>query len=209
MTVKQILLMIPPGAELLETAVFTDVFGWDMLAGSKSCRLVSAGINKTQATAFHQSFCPQLLLKDTDPADFAALALPGGFPRYGYFDAEHDPDFLRIAEHFIRQDKPLAAVCTGVLLLARCGLLRGRTATIYPGENGRWQEQLRQEGVLLAKEKLCQDASLISADGPASAHLAALRLLELLTDGNNARHTAEMIGWPDYSKGDNYERTDY
>jgi protease I len=66
---------------------------------------------------------------DVDPAAYDALVVPGGrAPEYLRLDAS----VLAITRHFMEADKPVAAICHGLQLLAAAGVLKGRTCTAYP-----------------------------------------------------------------------------
>jgi protease I len=68
-------------------------------------------------------------LADVDPADYAAIVIPGGrAPEY----LRNNEDAKRIVRHFFEADAPVAATCHGPLLLAAAGVLTGRTSSIYP-----------------------------------------------------------------------------
>jgi protease I len=67
--------------------------------------------------------------KDVDETTYDALVLPGG----------RAPEYLRlndrvveIVRHFVDQDKPIAAICHGLQILAAAGGIEGRTLTAYP-----------------------------------------------------------------------------
>ena len=80
---------------------------------------------------------------DVRPEQYDALVIPGGrAPEY----LRLDPRVLQIARHFAETNKPIAAVCHGLQILAAAGVLKGRTATGYPavgpeisGCGGTWQ----------------------------------------------------------------------
>jgi len=62
-------------------------------------------------------------------ADYDALVIPGG----------RAPEYLRLREpvralvrEFADADKPIAAICHGLQLLAACGVLAGKSCTAYP-----------------------------------------------------------------------------
>ncbi|WP_433178541.1 DJ-1/PfpI family protein [Actinoallomurus sp. CA-150999] len=66
---------------------------------------------------------------DVDPADYAALVLPGGrAPEY----IRGDADCRRIVRHFAEAAKPIAALCHGPLVLAAAGVLASRSSSAYP-----------------------------------------------------------------------------
>jgi len=66
---------------------------------------------------------------EIDPADYDALVIPGGrAPEYLRLNER----VLEIARHFAEADKPIAAICHALQLLAAAGVLKGRKATAYP-----------------------------------------------------------------------------
>lgn len=66
---------------------------------------------------------------DIRPESYDALVIPGGrAPEY----IRLNPRVLEIVRHFAEADKPIAAICHGVQLLAAAGVLAGREATGYP-----------------------------------------------------------------------------
>ncbi|HEX7009810.1 MAG TPA: DJ-1/PfpI family protein, partial [Phycisphaeraceae bacterium] len=76
----------------------------------------------------HQ-FTLNATFEDVRPEDYDALVVPGG----------RSPEYLRlnervleVARHFSQQNKPIAAICHGLQLLAAAGVLRGKRATAYP-----------------------------------------------------------------------------
>lgn len=63
------------------------------------------------------------------PEEYDALVIPGGrAPEY----IRLNPDVLRIVRHFADAEKPIAAVCHGLQVLAAAGVLKGRACTGYP-----------------------------------------------------------------------------
>ena len=70
-----------------------------------------------------------IAFRDVNPADYAALVLPGGrAPEYLRYDA----DLLRITRGFFTTNKPVASVCHGIEILATADVLRGRKVTTIP-----------------------------------------------------------------------------
>jgi protease I len=60
---------------------------------------------------------------------YDALVLPGGrAPEY----LRLDPRVLQIVRHFFETNKPVAAICHAMQILAAAGVLKGRTCTAYP-----------------------------------------------------------------------------
>ncbi len=66
---------------------------------------------------------------EIDPASYDALVVPGGrAPEYIRLNAK----VLEITRHFANANKPIAAICHGLQLLAAAGVLTGKTCTAYP-----------------------------------------------------------------------------
>ena len=66
---------------------------------------------------------------EIDPSAYAGLVVPGGrAPEY----LRLNDDVLGIVRHFAEADKPIAAICHGLQLLAAAGVLKGRSCTAYP-----------------------------------------------------------------------------
>jgi protease I len=66
---------------------------------------------------------------DVKPEQYDALVVPGGrAPEY----IRLYPRVLEIVRHFFDTNKPVAAVCHGLQILAAAGVLKGRTCTAYP-----------------------------------------------------------------------------
>lgn len=66
---------------------------------------------------------------EVDPKEYDALVLPGGrAPEY----IRLEEDVLEAVRHFAAENKPIAAVCHAVQLLAAAGVLEGRSCTGYP-----------------------------------------------------------------------------
>ncbi|MFQ5731729.1 MAG: DJ-1/PfpI family protein [Planctomycetaceae bacterium] len=66
---------------------------------------------------------------EIDPGDYDALLVPGGrAPEY----IRLNPRVLEIVRHFHAADKPIAAICHGLQLLAAAGALRGKSCAAYP-----------------------------------------------------------------------------
>ena len=66
---------------------------------------------------------------DVVPADYAGLVIPGGrAPEYLRLNTR----VLEIVQHFANENKPIAAICHGLQLLAAADVLKGRSCTAYP-----------------------------------------------------------------------------
>jgi protease I len=102
----------PTKKEVLFTVVHDFEPGWEIVTEKPGYRFLSVD------AAF----------KDVDPEDFDGLLLPGGrAPEYIRMLPEIEP----IVRHFFEADKPVAAMCHGVLLITKYGFARGRKMTTF------------------------------------------------------------------------------
>ncbi len=66
---------------------------------------------------------------DVIVTEFDAIVIPGGrAPEY----LRTNPKVLEVVQHFMQNNKPIAAICHGLQLLAAAKVLEGRTCTAYP-----------------------------------------------------------------------------
>ena len=66
---------------------------------------------------------------DVRAESYDALVLPGGrAPEY----IRLDPRVLQIVRHFFEANKPVAAICHAMQILAAANVLKGRSCTAYP-----------------------------------------------------------------------------
>ncbi|AEH38815.1 DJ-1/PfpI family protein [Halopiger xanaduensis] len=91
-----------------------------------------------------------------DPADYDALVVPGG--RAPEYLRTYD-EVLEIVRHFFAEDKPVAALCHGLQILAAADVLEGRTCTAYPaleadvrGAGGNWEDEVTRDGNLVTAQ---------------------------------------------------------
>lgn len=75
------------------------------------------------------NFTLNATFSEADPSSYDALLIPGG----------RAPEYLRLNERvieivreFANADKPIAAICHGLQLLAAAGVLSGKACTAYP-----------------------------------------------------------------------------
>lgn len=93
-----------------------------------------------------------------DPASPAEmLILPGGMPGAANLDASPTVDAAIV--NAVKTDAYLSAICAAPMILGRRGLLRGKSATCFPGFEG------ELEGAVLADARVVRDGKLITAAG--------------------------------------------
>jgi 4-methyl-5(b-hydroxyethyl)-thiazole monophosphate biosynthesis len=192
---KRVLLLLARGFEVLEGAAFADVFGWAATYGSEPVEIVSGAFHPRVRCAFGFEVTPDVMLEKFDSGDFHGLAIPGGFETAGYYDDAFSQPFLDIIETLHREKKPIASICVGALPLAKSGILSGRPATTYHLSGGRRMKQLADLGACAVPGPLVESGDVITSSSPATAVEVALRLLEKLTNRENAGLIRNLMGF--------------
>jgi protease I len=98
---------------------------------------------------------------EVKPDAYDGLVIPGGrAPEYLRLD-ERVLDLLR---HFVEKDKPIAAICHGLQILAAAGVVRGKRCQAYPAV----KPELHQAGATWDEpagglDNACVDGNLVTA----------------------------------------------
>lgn len=193
---KKVLLLLANGFETYEASVFIDVIGWNLIDGDKSTELVTCGITREVKTSFNQKVIADTLVSEINIDDYDALAIPGGFEEYDFYRDAYSAEFSRLIQEFDKRDKIIASICVGALAIGKSGVLNGRNGTTYNGEH---RERLRQFGVNVIDAPIVVDENILTSWNPSTAVDVALKLLELLTDRNNAEYIRKLMGFAEFA----------
>ncbi len=95
--------------------------------------------------------------RDVKPEEYVGLFLSGGrAPEY----LRYDKDLMRITQHFVKKNKPIAVVCHGIEIIAAAGGLQGeRRATTV----AKCELDITQTGGVYVNEPFVVDGNLVSA----------------------------------------------
>ncbi|HVY26584.1 MAG TPA: DJ-1 family glyoxalase III [Polyangiaceae bacterium] len=122
------------------------------------------------------------LLERVNVSDYDALVLPGGpASKTLREDARAQATIKKAAQG----GKLLAAVCAAPTALEAAGVLRGKRATVYPGN------QLPSAHVV--EERVVEDGNVITSRGPGTSMAFALKVVERLSGAAVAKVTAERM----------------
>ncbi|TGK80432.1 hypothetical protein EHQ31_17605 [Leptospira montravelensis] len=124
---KKVLLLLAKGFESFEASVFIDVIGWNLVDGDKTTKLYTCAFQKEVEGSFGVKFKVDYLISEVDINEFDALAIPGGFEEYGFYEEAYHPDFLELIHNFNKQNKIIASICVGALPIAKSGVLHRQT----------------------------------------------------------------------------------
>ena len=105
---------------------------------------------------------PDTTLDRVKAEDFDAVIFVGGYGAEAYYgDARAHALAARVAE----SGKPLGAICVAPTILANAGVLKGRSATVWPSQS----KSIVTGGGRYTAKPVERDGNIITADGPTSA----------------------------------------
>ncbi|KXL52067.1 general stress protein 18 [Anaerotignum neopropionicum] len=191
----KVLLLLAKGFETMEFSVFIDVFGWARNDYGMDVNVETCGFKKTVVSTFHVPIIADKTIAEISMNEYDALAIPGGFEEFGFYEEAFDERFLDIIRQFHGQGKPIATICVAALSLGKSGILAGRKATTYHLGDGHRQKQLAEFGVQVVNEPIVIDNNMITSYCPATAAGVAFRLLEVLTNTEQMRIVKEAMGF--------------
>ncbi|MCK8058518.1 MULTISPECIES: DJ-1/PfpI family protein [unclassified Fusibacter] len=191
----KLLLIMTKGVEMLEASAFIDVFGWYRDISKGDIEVVTCGFNRQVVSSFNLKFEVDLLIDEVHGPEFDAIAVPGGFGYYGFYEEAFDVRLLNLINWFNQHKKIVASVCVGALVLGKSGVLDGKNATTYHLMDGRRQNQLKAMGAKIVEAPVVVDDLLITSWCPSTAPEVALKTLELMTSKETADQIRVMMGY--------------
>ena len=123
-------------------------------------------------------------INDISKDDYDMVVIPGGMPGAANLrDCKAVTDWVK---KFVDEDKYVAAICAGPMVLKEAGVSAGRTLTSYPAE--RYTAMFEDSNYINDAEQMedlvVVDGKLITSRGPATTFPFAYKLVEVL--GGNA-----------------------
>ena len=191
----KILLFLAKGFETMESSVFVDVMGWARNDYHYDVEVITCGFQKTVISTFGVPVTVDVLLKDICVDEYDALAIPGGFEEFGFYEEAFSKELSDIINKFNSQHKIIATVCVAALALAYSGILTGKKATTYHLNNGQRQKQLAEYGVEIVNEPVVKTDNIITSYCPQTAPEVAFTLLENLIGTKEMHNVKAAMGF--------------
>jgi len=114
--------------------------------------------------------------EDVHVDDYSAVVLVGG---PGSKDLVGDEQLEQIIQDAVIKKRIVAAICYAPVILAKSGVLSGKAATVWDGDNNQ-SPILEEYGVHYVKKDVVVDENFITADGPSSAAEFAIAIVRAL-----------------------------
>jgi 4-methyl-5(b-hydroxyethyl)-thiazole monophosphate biosynthesis len=191
----KVLLFLAKGFETMEFSAFIDVLGWAKHDYHYDIDMVTCGFSKTVLSAFDIPVTVDRLIDEVYTDDYDALAIPGGFEDFGFYEEAYDEKLLDLIRDFDEKRKTVATVCVAALALGKSGILKGRNATTYHLQGGHRQKQLAQFGAFVVNSPIVIDDNVITSYCPETAPGVAFSLLERLTSHEQMQIVKEAMGF--------------
>jgi 4-methyl-5(b-hydroxyethyl)-thiazole monophosphate biosynthesis len=164
-----VLVPLAQGCEELEAVTIID------LLRRAGITVISASLDESPITASRGvKLIADTTLDKALQQEFDMVVLPGGMP--GAQHLEDDPRLTELLKKMTNSGKFTAAICAAPKVLAKHGLLSGKTATSYPG----FLDQMNLPDVSYSNDTVVQDGKVITSRGPGTAMDFSLHLIELL-----------------------------
>lgn len=136
-------------------------------------KVVTVGVGSKMPVGAHGiAVCADVAENEWNIDAMDGVVLPGGMP--GTVNLAASAVVQEAVSYAAQHDLLLAAICAAPSVLGRCGLLKGRKATCYPG----FENELT--GAVVANEGVVVDGNVITASGAGVAVDFALALVEYL-----------------------------
>lgn len=192
---KKTLVFLAKGFETMEFSVFIDILGWARADFGHDVRAETCGFGKQAVSAFGVPVVVDRTMDEVCVEEYDALAIPGGFEEFGFYEEAYDERLSALIRAFHAQGKPIASVCVGALAVGKSGILRGKRATTYHLQGGRRQRQLAAFGAEVRNEPVVEDSGIITSYCPETAPYVAFRLLERFIGAEGALEVRRAMGY--------------
>ena len=167
-----VLVPLAPGFEELEAVTVID-----LLRRARIQVLVASLDGQRVAGSHGIEVTPDLGLDQALERDLDMVVLPGGLP--GADNLEADARIMQLLRRMADSERFTAAICAAPRVLARAGVLDGKSATSYTG----FLDHLDIPGLTIQQAPVVRDGTVITSRGPGTAMDFALALIEALAGG--------------------------
>ena len=191
----KILLFCLKGFETMEFSPFIDTAGWARNDYQYDLEVKTCGFTKTVTSTFNVQVVMDYVFHEINPDDYDALAIPGGFEEYGFYQEAYDERFSDLIRKFNESGKPIASICAGALPVGKSGVLRGRKATTYHLRDGYRQKELAEMGVDVINKPVVIDKNIITSWCPQTAVSVAFELMKMMLGTEKTKVIMNAMGY--------------
>ena len=191
----KLLVFLAKGFETIEFSVFIDVMGWAKTDFDCKIDVVTCGLNQKVISSFNVPVLVDKVMDEVSADGYDALAIPGGFEEFGFYEEAYNEQLLELIRLFDSQKKWIATVCVGALPVGKRGVLNGRKATTYHLRGAHKQKVLQGFGATIVNSPIVVDDNIITSYCPQTSYGVALLLLEKLTSHKEMVLVKDAMGF--------------
>jgi 4-methyl-5(b-hydroxyethyl)-thiazole monophosphate biosynthesis len=192
---KKVLLFLAKAFETMEFSAFIDVLGWAKVDFNHNISVETCGFNSKVISTFNIPVLVDKTINEINVDDYEALAIPGGFREFGFYEEVFNEQFLELIREFNAKGKIIASICSGAMPIGKSGVLKKRKATTYHLQGGTLQNELATYGVEVINKPVVVDQNIITSWCPATAPKVAFELLKMLSSENEMEKVKKEMGF--------------
>ena len=178
---KKTAILFAEGLEEVEGLTVVDL----LRRAGIQCDLVSLDGNSTVQGSHGIAVGADRAFSGTDFDSYDGVILPGGMP--GTTRLKDDPRVAELLRRFFESGRLTAAICAAPTVLAKAGLLEGRTAVCYPGmEDG-------LTGATVGSHTVERDGTVLTSRGMGTAMDFGLALVAYFAGAEQAEALAKAV----------------
>ena len=181
---SKVTVFIADGTEESECIIAVDLL---RRAGIET-ELVSCSSSREVLSSHQIRIVTDKMFEEASPDDSDMLFIPGG--KRGVANLTGHTGLADTLKKHAAAGKYIAAVCAGPSLLGRLGLLKGKSATCYPG----WEDELDCANVTGAG--VVADGNILTGRGLGFSIDLALKMIEVLEGGEKSLDVKRKIQHP-------------
>ena len=191
----KLLVFLAKGFETIEFSAFIDVMGWAKTDFDCKIDVVTCGLNQKVISSFNVPVLVDKVMDEVSADEYDALAIPGGFEEFGFYEEAYNEQLLELIRLFDSQKKWIATVCVGALPVGKSGVLNGRKPTTYHLRGAHKQKVLQGFGATIVNSPIVVDDNIITSYCPQTSYGVALLLLEKLTSHKEMVLVKDAMGF--------------
>ena len=175
----KLLVFLAKGFETIEFSAFIDVMGWAKTDFDCKIDVVTCGLNQKVISSFNVPVLVDKVMDEVSADEYDALAIPGGFEEFGFYEEAYNEQLLELIRLFDSQKKWIATVCVGALPVGKSGVLNGRKATTYHLRGAHKQKVLQGFGATIVNSPIVVDHNFLLSSNIIRGCIAFIREVDL------------------------------
>jgi len=172
----------------------------EVFEGAGASVFVAAPRNETATGMLGGKVQPDFAISDVNASEFDAVVVVGGSgsPKYLWDDTQ----LRNLVRDAYAGGKVVAAICLSPVVLARAGILKGKSATVFPSSDA--VAELKKGGAIYKDESVVIAGRIVTGRDPASAEAFANAIVSLLR-GEEPKQTPQPTQQPSSPKPAGFE----